>query len=1807
MPPRKLEPIAIIGTGCRFPGGANSPSKLWDLLREPRDLAKRIPHDRFNIDAFYHPDGSHFGTTDVKESYFLEEDPRRFDSQFFNIQPAEAKALDPQQRLLLETVFEAIESAGVELDSLKGSNTAVYVGLMCDDYSEIVRRDLNTLPTYAVTGTSRAIMSNRISYFFDWRGPSMTIDTACSSSMVAIHQAVQALRNNESRTAVAAGANLIFGPEAYISESNLHMLSSSGRSRMWDAAADGYARGEATGALVLKRLCDAIEDGDHVECIIRETGVNQDGRTQGITMPSETSQAALIRDTYLRAGLDLTKRNDRCQYFEAHGTGTAVGDPKEAEAVATAFFGHEDNVLPDDVLFVGSIKTVVGHTEGTAGIAGVIKASLALQHGVIPQNLHFNQLNPAIEPFYKHLQVPTAATPWPSVPQGQPRRASVNSFGLGGTNAHAILESFEPLRSNLCSKERPEVESFSAVLPFVFSAASEHSLVATIQNFSSYIKTNKSLHFGNLAFTLSQRSVFPFRAAFSALTGPDLVSKMDTQLALFDENPSISCAIRSPTSPCEILGVFTGQGAQWATMGRGLLRSSEPFRRTIVELEASLARLPEKDRPAWSLEEQIMLEASSSRISEAALSQPLCTAIQIALVNLLRIAGIRFGAVVGHSSGEIAAAYAAGFISAYDSIRIAYYRGLLAKHACGPNGKRGAMIAIGVTYQEATELCLSPHFEGRVKLAASNSSSSITLLGDIDAIEEIKVSFDEEKKFARILKIDTAYHSHHMLKCSDMYMQALRACTIQVQTPPVDACSWYSSVYGGMKMVSNHLLKDTYWRENMVGSVLFSQAVQCAIQTNDSLSMTLEVGPHPALKAPVQHTFQEISGSESFYTSTLSRGLNDTEVFAEMLGFVWSHLKPSAVNLSAYGKSIRDDNGALMLMKGLPSYEWDHERVFWNESRCSMLLRTRGDPRHELLGSRLPESIDGEIRWVNFLSPNEIPFVNGHIVQGQKVFPGAGYITMAIEAAMIMVRGQSIKMLEIEDLKILRALGFDDDTTGIETMFTLSSITSRNGAEEVITANFACYSCLNKQAGNMVMMASGTVQAVLGACSDILLPDRLPEDETLTPVHGEPLYTSLAELGYQYSGDFKSLSSMRRKMNNAVGLITNPLDGGSTSSLLVHPAVLDAMFQTMFVAYSSPYDGRLWSLHLPTGVRRITIDPTRCGSDMGSKLLFDAESAGSDPNALSGDVDIFTEDGTTPIMKMEGMAFKPFSEATAADDSELFSEAVWGVASPDGSALMAEVQATEEEMELGQLCERVAYFYYRKLLETVSIAEREKLNLPFHHRSLFNAASEIISQVSEGRHPFARVEWNLDSKKALLEILSKYPHSADFNIMRAVGENLPGVVRGETTILEHMTKDGLLDDYYKHGLGFNPSNELISRMVAQIAHRYPRMNILEIGAGTGGSTKKILPRLDRAFSSYTFTDISTGFFEKAQDIFKDYSSRMIFKKLDIEADTVAQGFENHSYDLVICANVLHATKNLEQTMVNVRRLLKPGGHLVLLEVINNGPMRIGFVMSGLPGWWIGADDGRTLCPTISLDKWDSLLKNTGFSGVDSATPTNDPLPHPASVFATQAVDEIITHIRQPLNSGGVETSIDNLLILGGNTPQTTRLAEDLTWSLRKYCKHVIRIKGLDELHDTDMSPMTTVISLTELDEPIFKTMTEEKWEALKLLFDLSRNVLWVTQGCLENEPYSNMTVGLCRSVCYELPHLQIQLLDVESAEMPEADLLSEMLLRLLSRAGFLGNHEGLLISAVPYWPSERSEHTDLLIRQRAFLIVGQAL
>ena len=881
------EPIAIVGSACRLPGGSSSPAKLWDLLRTPRDVLSDFPSDRLNLSRFHSSNGEHHGSTDVEnKSYLLSEDPRFFDAAFFNINPLEADGMDPQQRLLLETVYEAIESAGCTMEGIQGSQTSVFVGSMTADYTDIQMRDTETMPRYAVTGTARSLLSNRVSYFFDLKGESMTIDTACSSSLVALHQAVQSLRSGHSSTSIVAGVNLILDSTMFIGESNLHMLSSDARSRMWDKSANGYARGEGIAAVYLKTLSQALKDGDHIECLVRETSINSDGRTKGITMPSAAAQATLIRQTYRNAGLDPLV--DRCQYFECHGTGTSAGDPQEAQAIQEAFFPTKTAKV-ETKLFLGSIKTVVGHTEGCAGLAGVLKASLAMQHRAIPPNMHFNELNPAITPYYDHLQVATSLMPWPKL-AGTPLRASVNSFGFGGTNAHAILESYEPETSqgsqNRDSDQfRPE-ESF--VGPLIFSAKTDKSLLTLVKEFSTYIKSHPTADLNDLTWILgTKRTTHPLKTFFSGATRQRLLAFMDKQVELAEAGSEFGVQAQ-PINANEIpgtLGIFTGQGAQWATMAKELILGCRLFHESIQTCEKSLACLP--DPPSWSLTRELLADDGSSRISEAALAQPLCTAIQVAMVDLIRAAGIKLDAVVGHSSGEIAATYAAGIISSGDAIRIAYYRGCYAHLAQGADGRPGAMMAVGLTFDSAMAFCAEAPFSGRMSVAASNSPSIVTLSGDIEAVHEAKRIFDVEKTFARLLNVDTAYHSHHMLACSVPYLESLKACSIKI-SPPRSDCIWVSSVRGDVELLEGdlHTLKDHYWVENMVQPVLFSQAVECALWNGGPFDMVVELGPHPALKGPAVQTIKSATGISPPYASVMRRGDDAIEAFSSAVGYV---------------------------------------------------------------------------------------------------------------------------------------------------------------------------------------------------------------------------------------------------------------------------------------------------------------------------------------------------------------------------------------------------------------------------------------------------------------------------------------------------------------------------------------------------------------------------------------------------------------------------------------------------------------------------------------------------------------------------------------------------------------------------------------------------------------------------------------------------------------------------------------------------------------------------------------------------------
>ncbi|KAL9041234.1 MAG: hypothetical protein Q9214_004177, partial [Letrouitia sp. 1 TL-2023] len=1327
MGPR-AEPIAIVGCSCRFPGDSSSPSRLWDLLSKPRDVQGQIPSERFNSSGFYHPDGLHHGTSNVQRAYILTEDARHFDASFFQIKPTEASSIDPQQRILLETVYEATEAAGIPTDRLRGSNTAVYVGQMGADYNDIIARDTESIPSYFATGMSRAITSNRISHFFDWHGPSMTIDTACSSSLVAVHQAVGSLRSGESDVAIAAGANLLLGPEPFIAGSSLKMLSPDGRSRMWDDDANGYARGDGVASVVLKTLSKAMQDGDSIECLIRETGVNQDGRTKGITMPSGSAQAALIRDTYAKAGLDLSLEEDHPQYFEAHGTGTKAGDPQEAEAIYNAFFEDRAKDTPSKALHVGSIKTIIGHTEGAAGIAGLLKASLALQNAAIPPNLLLRNLNPAIEPFSSYLCTVNLLKPWPPLRNGQSRRASVNSFGFGGTNAHAILESYESSQGG-----ESGLQSHPIFVPFVFSANSESSLGRTLEAYAQYLETHPASNLRDLSYTLSnRRSTLPVRASICSQSSEDLATNLKDAASLVMTGKEGSHTIRSSNRSGGILGIFTGQGAQWATMGAKLITQSKLAENRIDELERTLASLPAVDRPSWSLKATMV--SAQAGLSHASLAQPLLTAIQIILVDFLKSAGIKLAAVVGHSSGEIAAAFAAGIISASSAICIAYYRGLLTFLAKGPADQPGAMLSVGTSMEDAQELCSLPTYRARLVVAASNSMSSVTLSGDIDAIEEAKVVFEEEGKFYRSLRVDKAYHSHHMESCSEPYLKALEGLKLQITDPAITDTPWFSSVYECKQIDNTDGLDGSYWMHNMLKPVLFSQALEEAVTRSNFLDAAIEVGPHPALKGPANSVIQETLNRQVPYTSLLSRGKDDVEALAEGLGFLWCHVGRFSIDLCALQRAASGVSHA-QLIRDLPRYSWDHNRLHWHESREQRSQLQRHEKPHELLGVR--SSIETcHTQWRNLIRPDELPWLNDHQIGGQKVFPAAGYVSMTLEACKTVAGlDRDVELIELADLSIDRPIIFDDATTSIEMIFTLSDILEKSEGDGVLRARFTCHSSAGKDKRSLVKTATGSLKIIFGKPSSFTLPVKIASTTNALSVDTDRFYGNLSELGYGYTGPFRALNSLKRYLDFGIGAISQSGQSDPLRALMVHPAMLDSAFQSAFLAHSWPGDGRLWSLYVPAHIGRIQINPFLCEANNrhGLRLPFQTFSEEDLTLSIHASIDIFDHGGTNAMIQVEDLKVIPLSAATPSDDRRLFAQEIWDVAYPQETSSLSHELLINYDILLSTSIERVAYFYLNNFKEAVTTDQYSSLQEM--HSLLFESSPQISEEARMANRP----------------------------------------------------------------------------------------------------------------------------------------------------------------------------------------------------------------------------------------------------------------------------------------------------------------------------------------------------------------------------------------------------------------------------------------------------------------------------------------
>ncbi|KAI8151832.1 hypothetical protein K4K49_009694 [Colletotrichum sp. SAR 10_70] len=1788
--------IAIIGSACRFAGNANSPSKLWELLCNPRDVRSEIPDSRFKAKGFYHANPSQHGHMNVLNSYLLNNDPYVFDAEFFGIKSAEAQAMDPQQRLLLEIVYEAIESAGLSIESLRSSDTGVYAGLMCGDYEAMLLRDLDEVPTYFATGTSRAVLSNRISHFFDWRGASITIDTACSSSLVAVHQAVQSLRAGDSQIVVVCGSNLILGPEMYVIESKLKMLSPDGLSRMWDADANGYARGDGVAAIVLKTLSQALRDGDRIEAVIRETGVNQDGATPGLTMPSASAQRALIHKVYKKAGLDPGNPAHWPQYIEAHGTGTPAGDPVEAEALSTAFLGS-GSAAKSGTIYTGSIKTVLGHTEGTAGVAALLKGIRAMKNSTVPPNLLFNRLNPAIAPFYGNIQIPTQAHPWPTVCDGQPKRVSVNNFGFGGTNAHAILESYTESSINVTNP------ASVCLTPFVFSAGSAESLRSNLSAYAAYIDDHPDTNVSDLAYTLRERrSVLPYRVTFSATSLSDLGSKIQTRLT---NEPSDSLGVRiwaamsKKKSPPRIIGVFTGQGVQYARMGSELIRSSPFARRIIEKLDDELQKLPKEDHPNWSIMSELLAEPSKSRLAEAAISQPLCTAIQIMLVDILRAADVRFHDVVGHSSGEIAAAYAAGFLRARDAIVIAYYRGLHCTRASSPKGQgvKGAMLAAGTSPEDAKELCEDEEFAGRISVAAINSSSSVTISGDEDAVAEVEVILEDEKKFNRRLRVDVAYHSKHMTPCYDPYVASLWRAGVNA-LPGDGQCSWFSSVFDGRPVKSGDKLSDAYWAENMTKPVLFSQAMQAAasatvVRGDDQPVIALEIGPHPALAGPALQNIDETLQKKIPYHGTLQRDDNATCALSDCLGFLWMHLGNAAVNLGNCDAVLsgydQKEQRQFAVLGDLPTYQWKHETSYWAESRRSRRIRLRDQAYHQLLGHASPDSAPHSLRWKNVLKPSEIPWLEGHQVQGQIVLPAAAYVSTAVEAARSFAEGRKIRLIELSDFNIHNAITFDEEDASVEIQIELSQV-SKMPTHTV--AMFTYSAAMGDGCADLALAADGKLRVTLSedeeddtpACQPVpVLPERRTQPPHMIPVDAARLYGFMAGLEYNFSGAFRSLTKLERKLGRATCIANKARTSASASDsdhLLIHPVDLDAAFQSVMLAYSYPGDDRLRLLHLPSSIDKVRVDPAALASkahvnsditildsmcpNSGDSETTDRDGDGS--GGFSGCVSVYTSGLSRAVVQVDQVRFKPVGASDASNDRDVFHKMHWVLSQPDGTTAAADVPVTDHDRDLVFVLSRIAAFYLRRFDEMVAPDDPARSESPLCY--YLNYARHMTGLLKRNEHKWAYKVWLNDTEQDVLDYINAkgVMDNSDVRIMLLVGLTMPHVFKGETTMLENFRTSGLLDEYYSNGFGTKQSTMWVGSIVKQLTDRNPHLNIVEVGAGTGGATKRILDNIGQDFNTYTFTDISSSFFENGAETFSDWESRMVFKVFNAENDPVQQGFKPGSYDVVVAFMVVHACARLGEAIANLRKLLRPGGMLILGEGAGDGAMQAGagFIFGPLPGWWRGVEEGRTLSPLVDTAEWDVILRDNGFSGVDTMSPPRLFDAFGITLFVSTAIDERIQFARDPLAlTGGIVH--DRVTILGGQTPEIAALAGGIHRLLTPITNDVVSITSLEELDDNTLDANAVVISLVDLENPVFKDITPERWSNFRKLFETGKDILWLTSGRLQDEPYCNMTVGFGRSAMHEDDTLRVQYIDFPYAGKISPQKAVEYLLRFISK------------------------------------------
>ena len=1552
------EGIAIVGIGCRFPGGINDTESLWKLLLEAREAVSEVPPDRWNVERFYDPEPGILSKSIARRGGFID-GIDQFDPQFFGISPREAPYVDPQHRLVLETAWEAIEDAGIVLDLERGTDLAVFMGISHNDYQVIQGSpsDSSGISPHSPTGTAHSIAANRISYCFNLRGPSIALDTACSSALTAVHLACEHIWSGHGDIALAGGVTVMITHGGFIGFSQASMLSPDGHCKAFDAAANGFVRGEGAGAVILKPLSRAIEDGDSIHAVIIGSAMNQDGHTNGISLPSAEAQARLVRDACADAGIDPSQIG----FVEAHGTGTAVGDPIEAHALAEALCA---NRLPDAPLPIGSVKTNLGHLETAAGIAGLLKAALILKHGLIPASLHFEKPNPHIDFATLKLRVPVSVEAFPTA--NGVRMAGVNSFGFGGSNSHVILTEAPP-RSSPITVAWNTLRAW----PLVLSARSEAALRTSALRLKEWLEAKEKSNgsapvLPDLVYTLgARRNHHQHRLTLVSHSSAEVIQ----ELGAYSQAPGAS-KVRSSFSPRReqpprIAFVMSGQGPQWWGMGRELMEHEPVFRRAIEASDAAM-------RPwKYSLLDELSHDEADSQMNRTAIAQPAIFAMQLALAELWKSWGVSPVAVTGHSVGEVAAACIAGVFSLEDAARIIVLRARF-MDACARG--EGTMLAVGLDEEQARAIAV-PH-GGAVTIAAFNGPRSLTLSGPRIALEDIARDLEHQSVFARLVRVDHPFHHALMQPAAEALEEALADLV-----PKQEIIPFFSTVTGGRQ--PGRECDRAHWARGIRQPVRFAPAISALAEFG--VDIWLELSAHPALLISIQ----ECLAARGDKHPAIGSARREREHESMLETAMELHRLCVPLDFAAMTPSRR--------LLSLPAYPWDKAR-WWNEANDWREGRLGAGGRG-LLDSRLLRATP---TWTARLDSRQMAFLKDHRVENFTIFPAAAFVEMAIEAGVQLFEGRPFV---IEDFEIRKPLILPDPPSALSLEF----------AYEPGGRTFTIQSRLDQG----VAWSLHAIGSIRGERTDSAFASSAwsgLQGTSLLPVEISGFYNHLSDLGLRYGEEFRPIRELRAGGGRSAGKVSlSEKVATRAGEYRLHPVLLDGALQ-VFSAGAATVEGRKARLKLP-----VRFDKILFLQSPGASCLVEAGVQQCGDEFVVGRIQLYDEAGK-PCAVVDGfraISMNRSRRSGAPGSRDILYHVHWErtQGSPQRSSQQPLPLGRLEQAARSAL-EQVMASRGREKLEA-SLAACDDLAAAQVAKGLREMDPKIFAEafvnpdflgVAESMQPiFDRLLAKLAQRGLLsatpdgyqaTDKFEKLANSADQQLRSFISENsghlteallcaatcseLGPVLRGEKEAVQILFAGAgadLLDHFYGDGLFTSQWLGAIAAAVQELARHLPEgrgLRILEVGAGTGGLTALVLPLLERGLHSYIFSDVSAAFFSGAMQKLAAFPE-VEFKTFDLEKSASEQGFETGMFDVVLGANVLHAVSDVRVALRHIHELLTPGGTLLFIDIAT--PQLWTESVFGLTsGWWRFKDrDLRPEHPLLERSQWEAVLRETGFS------------------------------------------------------------------------------------------------------------------------------------------------------------------------------------------------------------------------------------